>query len=221
MAKLKKVPYLIMTANEIAPENERTNVFTRKAPFHYGWDWGPRLVTCGVWKPVKLVAWNEAKMNDLYIKPLNVSSGKATYHVSAAVESTGNLDAGLEVWVDLKKMASQKVELQPGVHNTGIEFTIDKPELWWPNGLGGQKLYKVELRLVKGNKILQTMSHRLGVRTLKLAREKDSTGTSFTFKVNGVPVFMKGANCIPSDIFTTRNTIDNYKRVVQDPWMPI
>jgi beta-mannosidase len=216
MAKLKKVPYLIMAANEIAPENERTNVFTRKAPFHYGWDWGPRLVTCGVWKPVKLVAWNEAKMNDLYTKPLNVSSEKATYNVSAAVESTGNLDAVLEVWVDFKKMASQKVELQPGVHNTGIEFTIDKPELWWPNGLGSQKLYKVELRLVKGNKILQTMSHRLGVRTLKLSREKDTTGTSFTFKVNGVPVFMKGANYIPSDIFTTRNTIDNYKRVVQD-----
>ncbi len=216
MEKLKKVPYLIMAANEIAPENERTNVFTRKAPFHYGWDWGPRLVTCGVWKPAKIVAWNEAKMNDLYIKPLNVSSEKATYRVSAAVEATGNLDAGLEVWVDNKKMASQKIELQPGIHNSGIEFTMDKPELWWPNGLGSQKLYQLELRLVKGNKTLQTLSHRLGVRTLELSRGKDSTGTSFTFKVNGVPVFMKGANYIPSDIFTTRNTLDNYKCVVQD-----
>lgn len=216
MEKLKKVPYLIMAANEIAPENERTNVFTRKAPFHYGWDWGPRLVTCGVWKPVKLQAWSDAKMKDLFIKPLKISSDKADYRVSADVEATENLDALLEVWVDNKKMATQKVELQPGKNNPAIEFTLDKPELWWTNGLGGQKLYQLELRLKNGNKTVQTISHRFGVRTLELSRGKDSTGTSFTFKVNGVPVFMKGANYIPSDIFTTRNTLDNYKRVVQD-----
>ena len=65
MEKLKKVPYTIMAANEIAPENERTNVFTRKAPFHYGWDWGPRLVTCGIWKPVTLIGWDQSTMKDL------------------------------------------------------------------------------------------------------------------------------------------------------------
>lgn len=216
MEKLKKVPYLIMAANEIAPENERTNVFSRKAPFHYGWDWGPRLVTCGVWKPVKIVAWNDAKMEDLYIKPLSISSEMASYRVSADVMANENLSAALEVWVDNKKMASNKVELKKGTNNPGVEFTLNKPELWWTNGLGGQKLYTVELRLVKGNTTMQSLKHRLGVRTLELAREKDSTGTSFTFKLNGVPVFMKGSNYIPSDIFTTRNTQANYKRVVQD-----
>lgn len=216
MEKLNKVPYLLMAANEIAPENERTNVFTRKAPFHYGWDWGPRLVTCGVWKPVKLQAWSNTKMKDLYIKPLNVSSERASYKVSAEIEATENINAALEIWIDNKKMASLDVDLQSGKNNPNIEFSLDKPELWWTKGLGGQKLYQLELKLINGNKTLQTLTHRLGVRTLELSREKDSTGTSFTFKLNGVPVFMKGSNYIPSDIFTTRNTLANYKRVVQD-----
>lgn len=216
MEKLKKVPYLIMAANEIAPENERTNVFTRKAPFHYGWDWGPRLVTCGIWKPVTLFGWDKATIKDLYIKPLKVAADAATYRVSAEIECNAAANADLEVWVDNQKLATQKAKLEAGYQTQAIEFTLEKPELWWTRGLGGQKLYNVELKLNMGGKTVQTLQHRLGVRTIELAREKDSTGTSFTFKVNGVPVFMKGANYIPSDIFTTRNTVENYKRVVQD-----
>ncbi len=216
MEKLKKVPYLIMAANEIAPEDERSNVFTRKAPFHYGWDWGPRLVTCGVWKPVTLKAWEAATMSNLYIKPIAVSEERASYTVSAKMITSAETAARIEVWVDNQKLSSRDIQIEKGTSEPEIDLTIEKPELWWTKGLGGQKLYNVELRLVKGDKTLQTLSHRIGVRTIELAREKDNTGTSFTFKVNGVPVFMKGANYIPSDIFTTRKTVENYKRVVQD-----
>lgn len=216
MEKLKKVPYVIMAANELAPENERSNVFTRKAPFHYGWDWGPRLVTCGIWKPVTLFGWDKSTMKDLYIKPLKVTTEAATYRVSAEIESNEAANADLEVWVDDKKMATQKAKLEAGSQTQAVEFTIEKPELWWTSGLGGQKLYNVELKLNIGGKTIQSLKHRLGVRTVELSREKDAAGTSFTFKVNGVSVFMKGANYIPSDIFTTRNTFENYRRVVQD-----
>lgn len=216
MEKLKKVPYLIMAANELAPEDERTNVFTRKAPFHYGWDWGPRLVTCGVWKPIKIIAWEEVKMKDLYVKPKRVSEELANYTAMATVDATGNMEAEMEVWVDDAKIANKAVQIEAGNALLECDFSIENPELWWTRGLGGQKLYNVELRLkTKGNTV-QKLSHRIGVRTIELSRQKDSTGTSFTFKVNGVPVFMKGANYIPSDIFTTRNTIENYKRVVND-----
>ena len=216
MEKLKKVPYVIMAANELAPENERSNVFTRKAPFHYGWDWGPRLVTCGVWKPVKIVAWNEFIMKDLYLKPVHVSAEKATYKAIAEITTDNESKLNLEVWVENAKIASKEIQVAVGTNPVELDFAIDKPELWWTNGLGGQKLYNVELKLNTGGKTIQTLQHRIGVRTIELAREKDSTGTSFTFKLNGVPVFMKGANYIPSDIFTTRNTVENYKRVVQD-----
>ncbi len=91
MEKLRKVPYTLVANNELAPENMRTNVFTRKAPFHYGWDWGPRLVTCGIWKPIRIEAWNEIKMKDLYIKPVNIDTGQASYKAIVDVVSTNSI----------------------------------------------------------------------------------------------------------------------------------
>jgi len=217
LEKLRKVPYTLMAANELAPENERTNVFTRKAPFHYGWDWGPRLVTCGVWKPVKIEAWNTVKIDDLYVKPVKITAEKASYKAMVELVSDVASQVGFEVWVDNKKLDSRTdTTIQQGNTLYGIDFAIEKPELWWTNGLGGQKLYQVEVRMMLGNKIVQTVSLRIGVRTLELVQERDSVGSSFMFRLNGIPVFMKGANYIPSDIFTTRNTLDNYKRVVRD-----
>ena len=217
MEKLKKVPYTIMAANENAPENERTNVYTRKAPFHYGWDWGPRLVTCGVWKPIKIKAWNQSIIEDIFIKPVKISSDKADYKVIAEVKTNEIDQVDFELWVDDKKVANANEKtINPGTNFVDIDFSIIKPELWWTNGLGGQKLYYVELRMLSKNKAIQSVSDRIGVRTIELVREKDSIGNSFKFRLNGVDVFMKGANYIPSDIFLTRNTVENYKRVVND-----
>jgi len=216
MEKLRKVHYTLMAANEIAPENERSNVFTRKAPFHYGWDWGPRLVTCGIWKPIIIQAWNDFQMNDLYVKPIQISPEKASYKAMVGMVADQESKAKLEVWVDQKLSSSLDTTLTQGESQFGINFTIEKPELWWTNGLGGHKLYQVEVRLVNGGKTIQSVSKRIGVRTLELVQQKDSIGTSFEFKLNGLPVFMKGANYIPSDIFTTRNTLSNYQRVVAD-----
>ncbi len=217
MEKLKKVPYVIMAANELAPENARSNVFTRKAPFHYGWDWGPRLVTCGVWKPIKIQAWNVNKMDDLYLKPVQISEEKASYKAIVELVSDKEAKMNFEVLVDGTKVESKSdVGVSKGQSEVSINFNIAKPELWWTNGLGGHKLYTVEVRMMDGSKLIQTVSKRIGVRTLELVQEKDSIGTSFKFKLNGVPVFMKGSNYIPSDIFTTRNTLTNYKRVVND-----
>ena len=216
MEKLRKVPYTVLATNEIAPENERTNVFTRKAPFHYGWDWGPRLVTCGVWKPVNIIAWDQSRIEDLYVKPVKIETEKATYQAIVEMLADKESNVNLEVWVDDKLTSKSTADLQSGSSMVEVDFSIDKPELWWTNGLGGHKLYKVEVRMLSGDKILQSVSKRIGVRTLELVQEKDSVGHSFGFKLNGVPVFMKGANYIPSDIFLTRNTIANYKRVVAD-----
>ena len=217
MDKLRKVPYTLMAANEIAPENERTNVFTRKAPFHYGWDWGPRLVTCGVWRPVRIYAWNNVKMNDLYVKPLKITDEIASYKAVIELIADNSAKINFEVWIDSVKLESKNIiTVQAGNSGYEIDFSIEKPELWWTNGLGGQKLYHVDICMKQGNKLLQTISERIGVRTLELVQEKDAIGNSFFFRLNGVPVFMKGANYIPSDIFLTRNTLANYKRVVND-----
>ena len=217
MEKLRKVPYTLMAANEIAPENERSNVFTRKAPFHYGWDWGPRLVTCGVWKPIKIKAWNTLKLDDLYVKPMEINSNKASYKAIVEIAADQSLSARMEVFVDNKKTATNTaISLQSGINTVDVDFVINNPSLWWTNGLGTHKLYTIEVKLFTGEKLVQTISKRIGVRTIELVQEKDSIGSSFTFKLNGIPVFMKGANYIPSDIFTTRNTIGGYKTVVKN-----
>ncbi len=217
MEKLKKVPYVIMAANELATENERSNVFTRKAPFHYGWDWGPRLVTCGIWKPIQITGWNKQKMENLYVKPIQISEDKASYKAIVELDSELQPATNFELWIDGVKsnVVIDKAVLQ-NKNRVAIDFAIENPEFWWTNGLGGQKLYSVEVRMIDGNQITQKLNTRIGVRTLELVREKDSIGNTFYFKLNGVPVFMKGSNYIPSDIFTTRNTLSNYKRVVND-----
>ena len=216
MEKLRKVPYTLIANNELAPENMRTNVFTRKAPFHFGWDWSPRLVTCGIWKPIKIEAWNEIKMKDLYIKPVNIDTGQASYKAIVDVVSTNAPNVIFEVRVDKQPASSEEVTVKGGTTQVDIDFAIDTPEFWWTNGLGNHKLYDVEIRMMDGNRILQSISTRIGVRTLELVQQEDSVGHSFEFRLNGVPVFMKGANYIPSDIFTTRNTMANYNRVIGD-----
>ena len=217
MEKLRKVPYTLMAANEIAPENERSNVFTRKAPFHYGWDWGPRLVTCGIWRPVKIHAWDNLKMNGLYVKPVLIDTVSASYSAVIEFSAIKKTKVNFELWLDSAMLIStSEAMVEPGNNLQEIEFTIDKPELWWTNGLGGQKLYMLEVKMLSGSNTIQSITERIGVRSLELVQEKDHMGHSFLFKLNGVPVFMKGANYIPSDIFLTRNTLENYKRVVDD-----
>ena len=216
LEKLAKIPYTLMAANEIAPENKRSNVMTRKAPFHYGWDWGPRLVTCGIWKAIKIKAWDNILMEDIYVKPVKISSERAFYKTQIEFTAQKKQKASMEVWIDNKLISKTSATIEKGKTQYDIDFAIEKPELWWTNGLGGHKLYTVKVKMLVDNKEIQSISKRIGVRTLELVQDKDSIGRSFYFKLNGVPVFMKGANYIPSDIFTTRNTLLNYKRVVTD-----
>lgn len=217
MEKLRRLPHTLMAANELAPENERTNVFSRKAPFHFGWDWGPRLVTCGIWQPVRLQAWNVANLDDVYIKPLHITAENAVYSAMATVHSHHKAELGIVVSVDGNLVAqTSRMTVEAGENTLSAEFSIEKPEFWWTRGLGNQKLYSVQVDLYDGKKRLASKNQRIGVRTVELVQEPDSTGRSFFFKLNGVPVFMKGANYIPSDIFLTRNTEENYKRVVRD-----
>jgi len=217
MEKLLKVPYTLLAANELAPENERTNVYTRKAPFHYGWDWGPRLVTCGIWKPVRIIGWNDAKLEDVYFKPVRINDNEASYSAQLDITAGDPVKVDLRLSIDgIQRATVSDVELTTGQNRVDVDFTIEKPELWWTNGLGSQKLYEADVSVMKSGKLLGNIKKKIGVRTLELVREPDSVGHTFYFRLNGVPVFMKGANYIPSDIFTTRNILENYQRVVKD-----
>ncbi|MCF6332024.1 MAG: hypothetical protein L3J11_01965 [Draconibacterium sp.] len=190
------------------------SVYTRKAGYHFGWDWGPRLVTSGIWRPVTLIAWNEAKIENLQIVQNKVSDEKATFTAVFEIHAIKNEEATLSVNNDSIPLASATVQLKKDVAKYSVDFEIENPKLWWTNGLGDPHLYNILGTLnIDGRKASE--GTRIGIRTLELVRDKDDNGTSFYFKLNGHPVFMKGANYIPNDVFLPRVTEENYRTVVE------
>jgi beta-mannosidase len=219
LKKYDAYPYVVpVSGNDLAEIGEveggkRVSVFTRKAGYHFGWDWGPRLVTSGIWRPVYLRAWNEARIGDLQIVQHQVEKEKATFSAIVEVEAEEAKHATITILADGAEVASAGFQLEKGISLNKLDFEIANPKLWWTNGLGEQPLYKITSRLDIGDQTT-ALSRRIGIRTLELVREKDGQGTSFCFKLNGVPVFMKGANYIPNDIFPSRVTHEMYENVV-------
>jgi beta-mannosidase len=196
---------------------EKTSVYTRKAPYSFGWDWGPRLVTCGIWKPVRLEAWDDARLLDVAIRQKELGPERAS--LSAEVELVAARPAAgraapaatIELAVEgAGPPVVTKLALRDGLQAETVPFEIARPKLWWPNGYGEQPLYTVTTRLLVGGALVDEQSTRVGLRTLELRRQKDEFGTSFEFVVNGVPVFAKGANWIPADSFLPRVTRERY-----------
>ncbi|MBW8880665.1 MAG: glycoside hydrolase family 2 protein, partial [Asticcacaulis sp.] len=203
--------------------NDKLSVFTRKAGYAFGWDWGPRFVTSGIWRPVHLRAWNTARIDNVQLIQDSVTADAA--QVTAVVEiysvepGAGTATVILTCPSDPKITAQATVSLKPGVTTAKASFTIKNPKLWWTNGLGEAHLYPITARLSVGGKALDSRSVNLGVRTVRIAQKPDaissvSGGTSFYVELNGVPVFMKGANYIPNDSFLPRVTHAVYDKVI-------
>ena len=193
--------------------NKMVSVYTRKAGYHFGWDWGPRLVTSGIWRPVYLKVWNEARINNLQIVQHEVEKETAKFTAVVEIEAEKNASANIQIENKGQVLALATVDVKKGVGTYSLDFEIANPKLWWTNGLGEQPLYEIKAKLSIGDRTTK-ISSRIGIRTLKLVRDKDEKGTSFYFELNGVPVFMKGANYIPNDAFPSRVTDQMYKNVV-------
>jgi beta-mannosidase len=173
-------------------------------------------VTSGIWRPITLEAWSTVKIQDVFIRQA-IQEDKAQLTAQLEImapEPADNNSAIAEILVDGKLVQTNQIALNSGINNLEIPFIIEKPELWWPNGLGDQHLYEVSFRISQGTNTDQK-TQKIGLRTLELIRESDNFGTSFYFKVNGVPVFMKGTNYIPQDPFLTRPTSDHYKFLLE------
>lgn len=195
-------------------DGKRVSIYTRKAGYHYGWDWGPRLVTSGIWRPVSLKAWDEARIENLQIVQNEVSEEKATFTAVFEVEAEKRGKAVLTVKNDDTVLASAEIQLQEGIEKYEVDFEIQSPKLWWTNGLGEAHLYNITGELQAGERKISEKT-RIGVRTIELVREEDEHGSSFYFKLNGHPVFMKGANIIPNDMFIPRVTDENYRTMIE------
>lgn len=213
-------PYVVQSsANDLAkigkmPGEKWVSPHVRKAPYHFGWDWGPRLVTSGIWEPVILEAWSSARIAEVHTRQSELNENKALLTTAVDIESTEKQSSTLNILVDGEVVQSKEVSLSSGTNEVEVEFEIENPKLWWPNGLGEQSMYNLTAEIVTSNG-KSDFSHTLGLRTVELVREKDNEGVSFYFKVNGYPVFMKGANVIPNDVFLDRVTPEKYEHIIK------
>ena len=194
----------------------KTSPYTRKAPYHYGWDWGPCLVTSGIWKEVELIGWEDWYVDQLQIKNKNVSKDTAELEVELTVLSDISEDISVCVRESLSGKDFKKIfRMEPGANDFSFTISIDNPDLWWPVGHGDQILHEFFLT-IETKEREELHERRLGIRDVKIRRDKDEKGESFEIHVNGMPIYSKGANWIPADYFVERLTRDDYKRLLND-----
>jgi len=186
--------------------------YLRKAPCHFGWDWGPKLPNIGIWQEVRLEGWSAARLADVRIgQTVEVEGVRAQISARVEVERTSAagaraVEAVMRVAHPGGRVESVAAAIPATASSASLSLQIPEPNLWWPNGLGEQPLYRVEVELAEDGRELDRRSFQVGLRTLELRREPDEWGESFTFVVNGVPVFAKGSNWIPADSFPARVT---------------
>ncbi len=206
---------VLPASNDPSPKKE--SAYVRKAPFQFGWDWAPRIVTAGIWRPVYLEVHNNTYLKGQYFSTQKIEKDKAT--VTARFElgfiDNKNSDLQIEIYdaASDQLLASRKINSEADLNFT---FEIQNPKLWWSNGLGEAHLYDVEIRLLRNNHLLDKKNQKFGIRTIELVQEKDRIGTSYFFRLNGKDFFIKGANYIPQDILLNRVTEDQKRKLVQD-----
>ncbi len=212
LPKKQQLPYELPAGGD---QDQKTSPFTRKAPYHFGWDWGPRFVTCGLWQPVYLEAWDTARIRQVQIVARGIQPEKATVKVRVEIEADSAGSA--QLWAGTaegKVTTAREIRLAPGKQTHELTLEIANPRLWFPRGYGEQALYRFVIKLSDGSQLLDETAVRTGLRTLELRREQDEWGESFMFIVNGIPVYAKGANWIPPDSFLPRVTRQRYRELL-------
>lgn len=176
----------------------------RKAHCMFGWDWGPRLPDTGIWRPIFLRTWDAARLENALMLQA---------HHDGVVDVTIRPEiAGESAWSAEITAPDGEVIIIPETTAAEQVITIENPQLWWPNGLGKQPLYRVTVRLATGD----TRTWRIGLRTMTVSREKDEWGEEFCHVVNGVKVFAMGADYIPEDNILARVTPERTRRLLED-----
>jgi len=213
LPKMSKMDYELPADND---QIKKTSPHTRKAPYHYGWDWGPSYATCGIWQNVEVIAYDFFAINDVYIDQKEINYHNAKIEINVEVTSAAKLKADLLIIEPKSKInISKSINLKKGKNSFHRSIDIIDPELWWPNGHGVQDMYEFEIYL-KMDDCVESKRVRTGLRDFKVKIENDEDGHSFAFIVNGKPIFSKGANWIPGDSFTTRMAKDNYKSLLKN-----
>lgn len=202
----------------------RYSPFTRKAPYSYGWDWGMRFVTMGIWQPVRLEHYEAARLQDVHVQTKINWIGKTDKPKSAvlSVGLTADVWAGASSYkltlLDAagKSVAQAESRVNPKA-KSAVKMTIEKPELWQPAGWGKPYLYKLRTELLDAKgKVVDSQERQVGFREVQFVNKPDAHGTSFYFIVNKHNIFARGANYIPGENILTKRTDAYFKGLFDD-----
>lgn len=190
-------------------------VFLRNPPYQAGWDWGPKMVTCGFSKIIYLNQWKDFIISNLHIRQNHLCEEEAHLLVSFDILCDIDDKATIKYMVNDKIFKTVRgAEINPNTDKFSTELTIKHPKLWYPNGMGEQNLYKIAVVVEKGSQS-KRLEANIGLRNIELNIAADSIGRAFEFLVNDQPVFMKGVNWIPADFFPTRIKEEQYRWLLQ------
>ncbi len=198
-----------------------TRIFLRKPMYVRGWDWGPRLVSCGIYRPARIEFHSGATIRDLAATP-NIVGKSATVDIQCEVElfgakhAQGSIDLSLSLDGKPVAEAQKRVAFKRGRNVVNCKLKVARPKLWWPVGFGDATLYDLSADVIVGGELCDTAEKRVGIRSVRFEEEEIAPGeTSFILAVNGERIFCKGANWAPPDSFPGRITPERTKTLVE------
>src|SRR5580698_5764328 len=220
---VKSLPYIlpsISTHNYGNEENIATAPYTRKAPYNYGWDWGPRFMTEGIWQPVRLETWDALRIENFHIHQRNITADLANLTAEVEIDADRPTTATLALAHDEMSGpqtadGTQTLQLNAGINHVSVPLRIATPKLWYPVGYGAQNRYKFSAQVRIGRDVAAHAETKTGLRSVQLRRVADEWGKSFEFVVNGISVFAKGADVIPFDSFPNRVTPEIHRQILE------
>ncbi len=226
---VKSLPYVlpsISTHNYGNEEDIATAPYTRKAPYNYGWDWGPRYMTEGIWRAARLETWDALRVDNFHIHQQKIASDLALVSAELDIDASKPTTATVVLsHADLMNGdisgtpnadGTQTVQLDAGMNHLSFPIRISNPKLWYPVGYGAQDRYRFSASVRLNKKVeLAHADVKTGLRSIELRRVADQWGKSFEFVVNGIAVFAKGADVIPFDSFPNRVTPEIHRKILQ------
>lgn len=206
------------THNWASFNGDPARMAVRKAQYHWGWDWGPGLMTAGIWRGVRVEVYS-ARIADLWAD-VKLAADYQEAKVSAFAEvdaGSGSGSGSYRAKFTLSRMGQEVAAEESTVENNTAKVTFDikHPSLWWPHGYGNPSLYKLKVTLTNGENELHQLTKKIGIRTAEVIQRPDKHGKSFFFRINGVDIFCGGSCWIPADSLLPSITPERYRKWVE------
>lgn len=194
------------------PDNR---VHTRKAQYQYGWDFAPNMETCGIYKDVYINSWEKLRIKNICVEQKLITDTAAILVAYIELESENYYNGDVKITSPNHEFDSlnKKLEINEGNQIYPVEFCIKRPELWWCNGYGNQKLYEIKIEVSTKFRV-ETKTIKTGIRKIELCTNTDKDGQEFYFILNGQPIFARGANWVPAEYFNGSNNDAKYNELL-------